>query len=91
MSLIIALFLQKGLGLSAQQAGEIMLPAAFVWGLTSFFSGRLSDHIESRCLILVGSLSQAVVLALFVGITPESLAMAITGLMIMWNMTRRLM
>ena len=55
------------------------------------FSGRLSDHIESRWLILVGSLSQAVVLALFVGITPESLAVAITGLMIMRSMTRRLM
>jgi EmrB/QacA subfamily drug resistance transporter len=83
MSLIITLFLQKGLGLSAQQAGEIMLPAAFIWGLTSFFSGRLSDRIESRWLILVGSLSQAVVLALFVGITPASSAVAITGLMIL--------
>jgi len=91
MSLIIALFLQKGLGLSAQQAGEIMLPAAFVWGLTSFFSGRLSDHLESRWLILVGALSQAVVLALFVGITPESSAVAIAGLMIMRSMTRGLM
>jgi EmrB/QacA subfamily drug resistance transporter len=90
MSLIIALFLQKGLGLSAQQAGEIMLPAAFVWGLTSFFSGRLSDRIESRWLILAGSLSQAVVLALFVGITPQSSAMAIAGLMLMRSMTRGL-
>ncbi len=90
MSLIIALFLQKGLGLSAQLAGEIMLPAAFVWGLTSFFSGRLSDRIESRWLILTGSLSQAVVLALFVGITPQSSAVAIAGLMLMRSMTRGL-
>jgi EmrB/QacA subfamily drug resistance transporter len=90
MSLIIALFLQKGLGLSAQQAGEIMFPAAFVWGLASFFSGRLSDRIESRWLILAGSLSQAVVLALFVGITPASSAMAIAGLMIMRSLTRGL-
>jgi DHA2 family multidrug resistance protein len=90
MSLIIALFLQKGLGLSAQQAGEIMLPAAFVWGVTSFFSGRLSDRIESRWLILAGSLSQAVVLVLFMGITPQSSAVAIAGLMIMRSMTRGL-
>ena len=90
MSLIITLFLQKGLGLSAQQAGEIMLPAAFIWGLASFFSGRLSDRIESRWLILVGSLSQAVVLALFVEITPASSAVAIAGLMIMRSMTRGL-
>jgi len=90
MSLIIALFLQTGLGLSAQQAGEIMLPAAFVWGLTSFFSGRLSDRIESRWLILAGSLSQAVVLVLFIRITPASSAVAIAGLMIMRSMTRGL-
>src|SRR6266540_6019660 len=90
MSLIIALFLQTGLGLSAQQAGEIMLPAAFVWGLTSFCSGRLSDQIESRWLILTGSLSHAVVLVLFVGITPQSSALAIAGLMVMRSITRGL-
>jgi DHA2 family multidrug resistance protein len=90
MSFIIALFLQKGLGLSAQQTGEIMLPAALVWGLTSFLSGRLSDRIESRWLILTGSLSQAVVLALFVGITPRSSAVAIAGLMVLRSITRGL-
>jgi DHA2 family multidrug resistance protein len=90
MSLLIALFLQKGLGLSAQQSGEIMLPAAFVWGLTSFCSGRLSDRIESRWLILTGALSHAVVLILFVGITPQSGVVAIAGLMLMRSMTRGL-
>ena len=90
MSFIIALFLQTGLGLSAQQAGVIMLPAALVWGLTSFLSGRLSDRIESRWLIVTGSLSQAVVLVLFVGIKPQSSALAIVGLMIMRSITRGL-
>jgi EmrB/QacA subfamily drug resistance transporter len=90
MSLIMPLFLQKGLGLSAQQVGEIMLPAAFVWGLTSFCSGRLADRIESRWLIVTGSLSHMVVLGLFVGITPQSSALAIAGLMVLRSITRGL-
>jgi predicted MFS family arabinose efflux permease len=90
MSLIMALFLQTGLGLSARQAGELMLPAALVWGLTSFCSGRLSDKIESRWLILTGSLCHAIVLAFFLGIRPQSSAMAIAGLMVMRSITRGL-
>jgi MFS transporter, DHA2 family, multidrug resistance protein len=62
MNFIVAVFLQQGLGLSAAHAGEIMLPAACIWGLTSLFTGRLSDRIESRWLIVAGSLCQAFVL-----------------------------
>ena len=90
MSLIMALFLQNGLGLSARQAGELMLPAALVWGLTSFCSGRLSDKVESRWLILTGSVCHAVVLAFFLGVRPQSSAMAIAGLMVMRSITRGL-
>ena len=60
LSFIVALFLQQGLGFDAAHAGEIMLPSACIWGLTSLATGRLSDRIESRWLILIGSLSQAV-------------------------------
>jgi len=90
MSLIIALFLQNGLGLSAREAGELMLPAALVWGLTSLCSGRLSDKIDSRWLILTGSLAHAIVLAFFLGLKPQSSAMAIAGLMVMRSITRGL-
>jgi EmrB/QacA subfamily drug resistance transporter len=90
MSFIMALFLQQGLGFSAREAGEIMLPAALVWGLTSFCSGRLSDKIESRWLILTGSLAHAVVLVLFAGTTFQSSVMAIAGLMVMRSITRGL-
>ena len=90
MSFIIALFLQNGLGLSALEAGELMLPAALVWGLTSFCSGRLSDKIESRWLILTGSLAHAIVLAFFLGLKPQSSATAIAGLMVLRSITRGL-
>ena len=90
MSFIIALFLQNGLGLSALEAGELMLPAALVWGLTSFCSGRLSDKIESRWLILTGSLAHAIVLAFFLGLRPQSSATAIAGLMVLRSITRGL-
>ena len=32
MNFIMALFLQQALGLNAQHTGEIMLPAACIWG-----------------------------------------------------------
>jgi len=90
MSFIVPLFLQHGLGLSAQKAGELLLPAALVWGLTSFYSGRLSDKIESRWLILTGSLFYAMVLVCFLGLQPQSSALAIAGLMVLRSITRGL-
>jgi predicted MFS family arabinose efflux permease len=88
MNFIVAIFLQQGLGFGAAHAGEIMLPAACVWGLTSLFTGRLSDHIESRWLIVAGSLAQAAVLSLFVGLTPWSSAGAMVGLLMLRSLTR---
>jgi EmrB/QacA subfamily drug resistance transporter len=88
MNFIVAIFLQQGLGFSAAHAGELMLPAACVWGLTSLFTGRLSDHIESRWLILVGSLSQAFALSLFVGLTPWSSTGMLVGLLMLRSLTR---
>ena len=88
MNFIMALFLQQGLGLSAAHAGELMLPAACVWGLTSLCTGRLSDRLDGRWLILVGSLSQALALSLFVGLTPWSSAGAVIGLLTLRSVTR---
>jgi len=90
MSFLMPFFLQKGLGFSARETGEIMLPAALVWGLTSFCSGRLADKIESRWLILTGSLAYAVVLGLFAGTSFQSSAMAIVGLLVLRSITRGL-
>lgn len=88
MNFILALFLQQALGFNAAHAGELMLPAACVWGLTSLGTGRLADYIESRWIILVGSLSQALVLSLFVGLTPWSSTGIIIGLLMLRSLTR---
>jgi len=88
MNFIMALFLQQALGLNAQHAGELMLPAACIWGLTSLGTGRLSDRIEGRWLILVGSLTQAIVLCLFLSVNPWSSFWAISGLLILRSLTR---
>ena len=88
MNFIIALFLQQGLGFDAAHAGELMLPGACLWGLTSLATGRLADRIESRWIIIVGSVSQACALALFVGLTPWSSAGAIMVLLILRSVTR---
>lgn len=88
MNFIMALFLQQALGFNAEHAGEIMLPAACIWGLTSLYTGRLSDRIESRWLILLGSLMQALGLFLFLGVTPWSTAWVIAGLLIFRSLSR---
>jgi MFS family permease len=88
MNFIVAISLQQGLGFGPAHAGELMLPAACVWGLTSLFTGRLSDRIESRWLILAGSLSQAFVLSLFVSLTPWSSTGMLIGLLMLRSLTR---
>ncbi|MBM3224042.1 MAG: DHA2 family efflux MFS transporter permease subunit [Candidatus Tectomicrobia bacterium] len=88
MMFLTALFLQQGLGFTASYAGEIMLPAACIWGLTSLYTGRLSDRVEGRWLIVLGSLSQALVLSLFLTVTPWSSAWTIAGLLMLRSLTR---
>jgi EmrB/QacA subfamily drug resistance transporter len=88
LSLILALFLQRAMGFSAARAGEIMLPAACIWGLTSLGTGRLADSIEGRWLILLGSLSQALTLALFLLLKPWSSAWAVSGLLMLRSLSR---
>lgn len=88
MMFLLALFLQQGLGFDAAYAGELMLPAACVWGLTSLYTGSLSDRIQARWLISLGSLSQAIVLSLFLTLTPWSSGWAIAGLLMLRSLTR---
>ncbi len=88
MNFLIALFLQQALGLNPAHAGELMLPAACVWGLTSLGTGSLTDRLGGRWLIIFGSLTQAIVLSLFVGVTAWSTSWAIGGLLILRSLTR---
>ncbi len=88
MMFIMALFLQQGLGFDAAYAGELMLPAACIWGITSLYTGSLSDRVEGRWLILLGSTSQAIVFCLFLYVTPWSSAWMIAGLLMLRSLSR---
>jgi DHA2 family multidrug resistance protein len=88
MNFVMALFLQRALGFTPQQAGEIMLPAALGWGLTSLFSGRLADKVQGRWLILGGSLTLAVIFYLFTTINAWTGAWAIAMLLICRSLAR---
>jgi EmrB/QacA subfamily drug resistance transporter len=88
MNFMMALFLQQALGFNAAQAGEMMLPAACIWGLTSLYTGRLADRIESRWLILAGSLTQSLGLCLFLRVTPASSPWTIAALLILRSLAR---
>ncbi len=88
MNFVMTLFLQRAMGFNAQQAGEILLPSALMWGLTSLFSGRLADKMEPRWLILGGSVILALVFYAFVTINVWSGVGIIIGLMILRSLAR---
>ncbi|WP_244310955.1 DHA2 family efflux MFS transporter permease subunit [Corynebacterium hindlerae] len=50
----IMLFLQDGKGLSAQQAGMMMIPMAVISGVLAPVAGRLADRLHPRVLSMVG-------------------------------------
>lgn len=88
MMFVVALFLQRALGYSPQHAGEIMLPGAIVWGLTSLGAGQLADRVDNRWLILAGSLVLTVVFAAFTSITPWSGSLTIIVLLMLRSLAR---
>ncbi|ETX08403.1 MAG: hypothetical protein ETSY2_05650 [Candidatus Entotheonella gemina] len=90
MNFIMTLFLQRAIGYNAQQAGEILLPSALMWGVTSLFSGRLADKMEPRWLILGGSVMLALVFYTFVTISVWSGMGFIIVLMILRSLARGL-
>jgi DHA2 family multidrug resistance protein len=88
VNFILTLFLQRGLGYTPQQAGEIRLPSALMWGATSLCSGRLTDRIDGRWLILSGSLILVVVFGLFASINVWSGSGAIILLLMIRSLAR---
>lgn len=56
---IIPLFLQKGLGLEATEAGLVMLPGALAMGLLGPLIGRVYDARGTRVLLIPGSVLAA--------------------------------
>ncbi len=57
---LISIFLQRALGLSPLQAGLFMLPTALTMGGTSVLSGKLSDKINPKYLIVSGLIMRVI-------------------------------
>jgi len=88
MNFLLSIFLQRGLGFTPQQAGAIRLPSALMRGSTSVFSGRLADKMESRWLILGGSLVLVVVFVLFARLTVWTGIATIVALLMIQSFAR---
>ncbi len=91
INFVLTLFMQRSLGFSPLQAGEVRLPSALMWGLTSLFSGRLSDKMEGRWLIISGSIALAGVFLLFAGLDVWSGAWVVAGLLMARSLARGFM
>jgi predicted MFS family arabinose efflux permease len=71
MFVVLSIFLQSVLGMSAIHAGLTMIPASVGIMLASPLSGRLSDRINGKYSLLAGLAAAA----LGIGLTAESLAL----------------
>lgn len=63
--ILLPMFLQKGLNISALQTGIAMLPGGVIMGIMSPFSGRLFDKYGAKWLSRIGLLIVVVMLLLF--------------------------
>lgn len=63
--LILPMFLEGALGLSAFTAGLIMMPGGFINGIVSPISGHLYDKFGPKVLILPGFIISTVVFSIF--------------------------
>ena len=88
VNFVLTLFLQRSLTFTPLQAGQIRLPSAVLWGVTSLFAGRLADTMDRRWLIISGSLMLAVVFSLFATINVWTSVWAIVGLMMIRSLAR---
>ncbi|MFF2479377.1 DHA2 family efflux MFS transporter permease subunit [Paenibacillus sp. NPDC058071] len=70
--LVLPIYLQNGFGMSAFEAGLLMLPGGIINGIMSPIMGRLFDKYGPKWLVIPGFLIAAAALWFFSGITPAS-------------------
>ncbi|MEZ2122189.1 MULTISPECIES: DHA2 family efflux MFS transporter permease subunit [unclassified Corynebacterium] len=54
IALPMMIYLQNGLGMSAEKAGLMLVPTAVISGVLSPFVGRLADRVHPRTLSMIG-------------------------------------
>lgn len=83
---MIPIFLQQVMGFSPLQAGLIILPALFVSAFGGTLSGRLSDIISPRALILVGFSILVFVFHLFASVSALTASGVLVGYIMLYRM-----
>lgn len=78
--ILIPLYLQNALALSALTAGLILLPGGILNGIMSPVSGRLFDKYGPKGLVLIGSLLLVIDLFLFTRLTVDAHPAFVVGL-----------
>jgi len=78
--IILPMYLQKGMALSALAAGLMLLPGSALNGFLSPRMGKLFDKYGPKWLVLPGLVIVAIVTWLFSGLTPTSPIAFIVGL-----------
>ncbi|RMF91936.1 MAG: DHA2 family efflux MFS transporter permease subunit [Nitrospinota bacterium] len=88
LNFLTALFVQQALHYPPALAGLILLPGAIVWGITSLFSGRLSDIVEPRIIVVSGLVFSAMVAYFFTFTNPWTSTSLLVGLLVLRSFTR---
>ncbi len=83
---MIPIFLQQVMGFSPFQAGLIIVPALILSAFGGTLSGRLSDTLSPRTLILVGFSLLVIVFNLFSTVSPLTATGVLVGYIILYRM-----
>lgn len=70
--LILPMYLQQGMAVTALTAGLVLLPGSLLNGFLSPVMGRLFDKFGPKWLVIIGLAIVTVVLFLYTGITPTT-------------------
>ncbi|MDP4097163.1 DHA2 family efflux MFS transporter permease subunit [Paenibacillus sp. P96] len=70
--LILPMYLQQGMALSALTAGLVLLPGSLLNGFLSPVMGRLFDKFGPRWLVITGIVIVSVILFVYTGISPTT-------------------
>ncbi|OMF64384.1 DHA2 family efflux MFS transporter permease subunit [Paenibacillus sp. FSL R5-0766] len=70
--LILPMYLQQGMAVTALTAGLVLLPGSLLNGLLSPVMGRLFDKFGPKWLVIIGLAVVTVVLFMYTGITPTT-------------------
>jgi DHA2 family multidrug resistance protein len=82
---MVPIFLQQVIGLTALQAGLVIVPALIISGMTGVLVGRLSDLLPPPAVVITLMLSLSVIFYSFSSVTPLAPMAVIVGHVILYR------